>query len=70
MLLEKHGTICWGASVKEAYLATIELIEAAWWHPMRATDPALTWLRATVHETAARLDGGSGKREVTGVAGL
>src|SRR5437660_899774 len=28
-LLEKHGTICWGASVKEAYVATIELISRA-----------------------------------------
>ncbi len=29
ILLEKHGTICWGASVKEAYEATIELISRA-----------------------------------------
>ena len=29
ILLEKHGTICWGASVKEAYRATIELISRA-----------------------------------------
>src|SRR5215468_2210784 len=29
ILLEKHGTICWGATVKEAYLATIELISRA-----------------------------------------
>jgi rhamnulose-1-phosphate aldolase/alcohol dehydrogenase len=29
MLLQKHGTICWGASVKDAYLATIELISRA-----------------------------------------
>jgi rhamnulose-1-phosphate aldolase/alcohol dehydrogenase len=29
MLLQKHGTICWGGSVKEAYLATIELISRA-----------------------------------------
>ena len=29
ILLEKHGTICWGASIKEAYLATIELISRA-----------------------------------------
>ena len=29
MLLEKHGTICWGGSVKEAYLATVELISLA-----------------------------------------
>jgi rhamnulose-1-phosphate aldolase/alcohol dehydrogenase len=26
MLLQKHGTICWGDTVKDAYLATIELI--------------------------------------------
>ncbi len=29
ILLEKHGTICWGATVKEAYVATIELISRA-----------------------------------------
>jgi rhamnulose-1-phosphate aldolase/alcohol dehydrogenase len=29
LLLEKHGTISWGATVKEAYLATIELISRA-----------------------------------------
>jgi rhamnulose-1-phosphate aldolase/alcohol dehydrogenase len=29
LLLEQHGTICWGATVKEAYLATIELISRA-----------------------------------------
>ena len=29
LLLEKHGTICWGATVKEAYVATIELISRA-----------------------------------------
>src|SRR5215510_9853442 len=29
MLLQKHGTICWGATVKDAYLATIELISRA-----------------------------------------
>src|SRR5437867_12804872 len=27
--LEKHGTICWGNSVKDAYLSTIELISRA-----------------------------------------
>ncbi len=32
------------ATIADPSLATIELIEAAWWHPMRATDPALTWL--------------------------
>jgi len=29
ILLEKHGTICWGPTVKEAYLATVELISRA-----------------------------------------
>lgn len=29
ILLEQHGTICWGATVKEAYLATLELISRA-----------------------------------------
>jgi DNA-binding transcriptional LysR family regulator len=50
-------------TIADPSLAAIELIEAAWWHPMRATDPALTWLRTTLREV-------SGKREVTGAAGL
>jgi rhamnulose-1-phosphate aldolase/alcohol dehydrogenase len=29
ILLEKHGTICWGASIREAYLATVDLITRA-----------------------------------------
>jgi rhamnulose-1-phosphate aldolase/alcohol dehydrogenase len=29
ILLEKHGTICWGDSVKDAYQSTIELISRA-----------------------------------------
>jgi rhamnulose-1-phosphate aldolase/alcohol dehydrogenase len=29
LLLEKHGTICWGATVKEAYLSTLDLISRA-----------------------------------------
>jgi rhamnulose-1-phosphate aldolase/alcohol dehydrogenase len=29
LLLSKHGTICWGASVREAYDATLELISRA-----------------------------------------
>jgi DNA-binding transcriptional LysR family regulator len=33
-------------AVAEPPFGTIELVEAAWWHPLRATDPALTWLRA------------------------
>jgi rhamnulose-1-phosphate aldolase/alcohol dehydrogenase len=29
LVLSKHGTICWGATIKEAYEATIELISRA-----------------------------------------
>jgi DNA-binding transcriptional LysR family regulator len=35
-----------GVAVVEPPFGTVELVEAAWWHPLRATDPALTWLRA------------------------
>ena len=41
-----------GVTVTEPPFGMIELIETAWWHPMHATDPALTWLRAIVRETA------------------
>jgi DNA-binding transcriptional LysR family regulator len=57
------------AAITEPALADIELTEAAWWHPMRAADPALTWLRTTLRESAAILNDDSGNREVTGVAG-
>jgi DNA-binding transcriptional LysR family regulator len=42
-----------GVTVTEPPFGTLELTEAAWWHPMRAADPALTWLRAIVQEVAA-----------------
>jgi len=42
-------------TVTDPRLAAIELAEAAWWHPMRAADPALTWLRATLRDSAASL---------------
>jgi DNA-binding transcriptional LysR family regulator len=44
------------ATITDPPLAAIELIEAAWWHPMRATDPALTWLRTTLRDIADELD--------------
>jgi DNA-binding transcriptional LysR family regulator len=47
------------ATIADPALAAIELTETAWWHPMRSTDPALTWLRATLREIAARLDDGN-----------
>ena len=45
------------AAITEPPLDAIELVEAAWWHPMRATDPALTWLRTTLHAITTELDG-------------
>src|ERR1700722_14836978 len=44
-----------GIIVTEPPFGPIELIEAAWWHPMHTTDPALTWLRAILREVAASL---------------
>jgi len=44
-----------GVTIIEPPFGIIELIEAAWWHPLYATDPALTWLRAIVTEIAASL---------------
>ena len=45
-----------GVVITEPPFGMIELIEAAWWHPMRATDPALSWLRTILRETTALLD--------------
>jgi DNA-binding transcriptional LysR family regulator len=42
-----------GVTVTEPPFGTIALTEAAWWHPMYATDPALAWLRGVVREVAA-----------------
>jgi DNA-binding transcriptional LysR family regulator len=42
-----------GVTVIDPPFGTIELTETAWWHPMRATDPALTWLRTILRQTAA-----------------
>ena len=33
----------------------LDLIEAVWWHPSRAADPALGWLRGVLRDTAAGL---------------
>lgn len=39
-----------GVKVTEGPFGRIEMAEAAWWHPSRATDPALAWLRAVLGE--------------------
>ena len=50
-----------GVTVTEPPFGTIELIEAAWWHPMHATDPALTWLRGIIHGSLESLARGRGQ---------
>ncbi|HXT93158.1 MAG TPA: LysR family transcriptional regulator [Trebonia sp.] len=50
-----------GVSVVESPFGTIELVEAAWWHPMCSTDPALTWLRGIISDLAGSLAGGWGQ---------
>ena len=47
-----------GVSIVEPPFGTIELVEAAWWHPMSSTDPALTWLRGIIGDFAQSLAGG------------
>jgi DNA-binding transcriptional LysR family regulator len=44
-----------GLSVIEPPFGRVELIEEAWWHPMRSADPALQWLRAVLTEAATSL---------------
>jgi DNA-binding transcriptional LysR family regulator len=44
-----------GVTVIDPPFETIELVEAAWWHPLHNTDPGLTWLRRIVREVAAAL---------------
>jgi DNA-binding transcriptional LysR family regulator len=44
-----------GVVVAEPPFGRVELVEAAWWHPMRAADPALAWLRAVLTKAAASL---------------
>ncbi len=44
-----------GVTIVEPPFGMTELVEAAWWHPLHAADPALTWLRGIVAEIAASL---------------
>ena len=50
-----------GVSIVEPPFGSVELVEAAWWHPMRSTDPALTWLRGIIRDFAGSLAGGWGE---------
>ena len=47
-----------GVAVIEPPFGLIELIEAAWWHPLHATDPALTWLRGVLRAVTTSLGPG------------
>ena len=38
-----------GVTVIEPPFGTVELVEAAWWHPLHAIDPSLAWLRGVIH---------------------
>ena len=44
-----------GVAVIEPPFGIIDVIEVAWWHPMQATDPALTWLREMLKDSAVPL---------------
>jgi DNA-binding transcriptional LysR family regulator len=39
-------------AIAEPPFGRVELVEAAWWHPMRAADPALVWLHDILTEAA------------------
>ena len=50
-----------GVTMTEPPFGTIELVEAAWWAPTHATDPALTWLRDIVRGSLGSLARGRGQ---------
>ena len=44
-----------GVRVVEPPFGHVELVEAAWWHPSRSHDPAISWLRGVLRDTGASL---------------
>ena len=44
-----------GVIAVQPQFGPVEPAEAAWWHPLHATRPGLTWLRGLVAEVAASL---------------
>jgi DNA-binding transcriptional LysR family regulator len=50
-----------GVTVIEPPFGIVEIVEAAWWHPMRSADPALTWLRGLIHGSLVSLARGRGQ---------
>jgi DNA-binding transcriptional LysR family regulator len=53
--LARRVAVAAGVTVAEPPFGRVELVEAAWWHPMRTADPALAWLRTILAEAAASL---------------
>jgi len=53
--LARRTAAATGVTIVEPPFGTVELVEAAWWHPLHATDLALTWLRGIVADVAASL---------------
>jgi DNA-binding transcriptional LysR family regulator len=53
--LARRVAVAAGVTVAEPPFGRVELVEAAWWHPMRTADPALAWLRTVLAEAAASL---------------
>lgn len=43
-------------AIAETPLETIRIVEAAHWHPRRATDAAVVWLRRLLHEVALDIE--------------
>jgi DNA-binding transcriptional LysR family regulator len=50
-----------GVTVIEPPFETVEIVEVAWWHPMRGADPALTWLRGLIRDSLVSLARGRGQ---------
>jgi DNA-binding transcriptional LysR family regulator len=50
-----------GVTITDPPFGTVELIEAAWWHPTHSIDPALSWLRRIVHASLESLARGGGQ---------
>jgi DNA-binding transcriptional LysR family regulator len=60
-LLARRISSAVGVTVIEPPFGTIELTEAAWWHPLHTVDPALTWLRRIVYSSLGSLPRGGGQ---------
>jgi DNA-binding transcriptional LysR family regulator len=50
--LARHVAGSARVAVAEPPFGRVELVEAAWWHPMRTADPALAWLHDIITEAA------------------